>query len=240
MTAALIASASAALATTMYATASCRFVVITFTSNAGGLEEYYGGTRRGGTEGENVTYKATVGLFQWLRPTDPYDWSQGSCAGYQETMLARISDTAFDVSRSFAIFAVMIALFQTCWIFLTACLSMNRIQGYLFCLLSFIGTLSTAMTFLFHKSAICQSEFSSRDCAVDEGVSNTIAGVHFSAIDLKSRLLSHRKSACCLLLCTGPRHDCCHFIVVGYFFRFHLLRLANCSGCCREQYYDRL
>jgi hypothetical protein len=161
----------------MYATISCRFVVVTFTSDTGGLEEYFG-SNRGGTAGEFLTYKAAVGLYQWLRPTDAYDWSQGSCTGYQETMLASVTDSYFDLSRSFAVFAVMLAVFQALWMFLTACLSMNRIQCFLFCILSFAGTLSTAMTFLFHKSALCQTEFNSRECAVDEGVSSVSKGEH--------------------------------------------------------------
>jgi hypothetical protein len=159
----------------MYATISCRFVVITFTSDTGGLEEYFG-ANRGGTAGEFLTYKAAVGLYQWLRPTDAYDWSQGSCTGYQETMLASVTDSYFDLSRSFAVFAVMLAVFQALWMFLTACLSMNRIQCFLFCILSFAGTLSTAMTFLFHKSALCQTEFTTRECTVDEGVCSLSKG----------------------------------------------------------------
>jgi hypothetical protein len=178
VSAALILSVSAALATTMYATASCRFVVITFTSDAGGLEDSYsGGSRAGATDA--VTYKAAVGLYQWLRPKDPIDWSEGSCAGYQQTMLAQISDTYFNVSRSFAVFAVLMALFMTAWIFLTSCLDMNRIQRYLFAVICFVGMVSTAMTFFFRKSALCETEFLTRDCTIDQGGLVMIAAVLF-------------------------------------------------------------
>lgn len=118
-----------------------------------------------------MTFKAAVGLYQWLRPTDITDnnWSVGTCAGYQQSMLAEITDPFFDMSRSFAVFAVILAIFQVCWMLLSACMSMNRIQAYLFCILAFAGTASTGLTFLFHRSALCQTQFQSRECVVDEG-----------------------------------------------------------------------
>lgn len=183
VTTALIVAIAAAFAATGYAAASCRFVVVTFTSDAGGLEEYYG-TNRGGSAGVYVPYKAAVGLYQWLRPVDAVDWSQGSCTGYQQTMLARIDDSFFNASRTFAVFAVIVSLLQTCWILMTACLSLNRIQGYLFCALSFVGAFSTAMTFLFRRSALCTTEFHTTDCAIDQGGLVMIAAVIFWLIAL--------------------------------------------------------
>jgi hypothetical protein len=168
VTAALILSTSAALAATMYATASCRFVVIRFSSNTGGFEEHFG-TNRGGTDNGSVQYKAAVGLYQWLRPYDPALWSTGACAGYQQTMLASISDTYFEAARTFGVFAVLMAVVKVCWIFLSACLDMNRFQAILFCVLSFVGTVSTGMTFMFHKSSLCTTQFLTRECEVDEG-----------------------------------------------------------------------
>ena len=64
---------------------------------------------------------------------------------------------------------MLMSVVETLWVFVSACFEMNRLQCILFCLLSFVGTLSTALTFLFHKSAICTTEFDTRECSVDQG-----------------------------------------------------------------------
>lgn len=182
MTAALILSTSAALATTVYATVNCRFVVITFTSDTGDLEQYFSaGSNRGGNAGNSTTYKAAVGLYQWLSPTDPSNnWSIGSCVGYEQTMLDVIGgDKNFEVSRTFAVFAVLTGIMLVGWSYLMACLDMNNIQVYLLLGMAFIGMLSTALTFLFHQSALCQTEFLTHECKIDQGGLVMIAAVFF-------------------------------------------------------------
>jgi hypothetical protein len=182
VTAGLILSTSAALATTVYATVSCRFVVLTFTSNIGNFEEYFNSNvlttttmftdnDSSNTGSSNLnTYRAAVGLYQWLRPFDTNDWTVGTCVGYQQTMIDAITDTMFDVSRTMSIFAILIAIFQFCWMFLSSCLDMNRIQCYLFVLLSLVGVLCTGFTFLFHRSMLCTSEFdATATCHIDQG-----------------------------------------------------------------------
>ena len=168
---ALMASACAAMAATIVATMSCRFVTVSFTSSSGGLEDYFASGNRDVNE-TPTQYTAGVGLYQWLRPNNPEatsDWSEGACAGYQETMLASISDQIFEVARTFSVFAIIMSVVETCWVFFTSCFEMNKLQVIMFCGLSAIGTISTAMTFLFPFSSICQTEFEARECTIDQG-----------------------------------------------------------------------
>jgi hypothetical protein len=181
VTAGLILSTSAALVTTVYATASCRFVVVTFTSSLGNFEEYFDSETNGN---DPMTYRTAIGLYQWLRPFDPNDWTAGTCAGYQETMIDAFTDTMFDVSRTMAVFAILVAIFQFCWMFLSSCLSMNRLQCYLFLFLSFLGAMCTGLTFLFRRSTICTTEFDAVDCQIDQGGLVMIAAILLWALTL--------------------------------------------------------
>lgn len=143
-------------------------MTITFTSSGGDFETYFSSFRE---EDVPTEYKAGAGLYQWLRPADPdgADWSRGACVGYQETMLESIANTGFEVARTFAVFGILMAVVETIWVFLASCFEMNRLQGIMFCGLSAVGTLSTAMTFMFYQSALCQTEFDARACSIDEG-----------------------------------------------------------------------
>jgi hypothetical protein len=176
VTAGLILSTSAALVTTVYATASCRFVVVTFTSSQGSFEDYFDSLSD--SNGNNpMTYRTAVGLYQWLRPFDLSDWTSGTCTGYQETMIDSFTNNLFDVSRTMAVFAILVAVFQFCWMFLSSCLSMNRLQCFLFLFLSFLGAMCTGLTFLFRRSAICTTEFDAVDCQIDQGGLVMIAAI---------------------------------------------------------------
>jgi hypothetical protein len=221
ITAMLLLSTAAALATTIYATTSCRFVVLTFTSQDGNnFEEYFQANtiRTSGSSTSTTTtdgtaakavYRASVGLYQWLRPLDNTDsssssmtttttsttkntaitdWTVGACVGYQQTMLAAIEQSQnifFDLSRVMAIFAILIGIFQFSWMFLSSCMSMNRLQLYLFILLSVCGTTFTGLTFLFFKSTVCTTEFDhSVYCQIDQGGLVMIAAIVFWTITL--------------------------------------------------------
>jgi hypothetical protein len=210
----------AALVATVYATISCRFVVLTYTTNmnngddtAGSFEEYFNQpptqqqqqqendmdfttnntttlSNDGTTTTMTVVYRTSVGLYQWLRPLPSTnknsitDWTVGTCVGYQQTMLAAFQSSAdddnimFDLSRIMAIFAILLGVFQFSWMFLSSCMSMNRIQMYLFIFLTVCGTAFTGLTFLFHKSTICTTEFgNSAYCQIDQGGLVMIAAV---------------------------------------------------------------
>ena len=211
VTTALLFVTLAALITTVYATISCRFVVVTYTTSitntdgVGIFEAYFQQQQQQPNDDDdnnnnmNVTtnttesdsddedmntiaaaYRTSVGLYQWLRPlpstatdTTITDWTVGTCVGYQETMLSAFSqdnNIMFDVSRIMAIFAILLGVFQFSWMFLSSCMSMNRIQMYLFIFISLCGTVFTGLTFLFHQSTICTTVFeNSSYCQIDQG-----------------------------------------------------------------------
>ena len=207
-----------ALTLTIYATMSCRFVVLTFSRDRMDIndddgsmtpfEAYFqqrntnsndydmtNSTNSDTTSAINAVYRTSLGLYQWLRPlpntetnnsdsagssssssSTITDWTVGTCVGYQQTMLEAFQQPStdhnvlFDVSRIMAIFAILLGLFQFSWMLLSACMSMNRIQMYLFLALSVCGTAMTGLTFLFHQSSICTTEFDhSAYCQIDQG-----------------------------------------------------------------------
>lgn len=174
LTAALLLSIASALAATMYGVASCRFLLLEFESTTGDFEAYFSLSQR--SEDETIiTYKTAVGLYQWLRPTtvssssSSSNWDDGTCAGFQETMRMELTDVYFDAARSFGVFAVLLAMLMTIWIFGLACLEMNRIQLWLFCALALVCAVSSGLTFLLFRSSLCTTEFISRSCSIDEG-----------------------------------------------------------------------
>ena len=180
----LFLTCALALSTTTYAVASCRMMVVTFTSTQGGFEETF--SDRNDRQGETAArYKVGAGLFQWLRPFDASDangdgngdWSDGYCVGYQSTMLTALSDTPFETARGFAVFAVLLSVIVTLWSLLSACIMWNRIQIRLLnaCLLA--GAVCTGLTFLLKKAAICQTAFQDRECSIDQGGLMLVAAV---------------------------------------------------------------
>jgi hypothetical protein len=176
----LFLTCAGALSLTTYAVASCKIMVVTFTSFMGDFEETFSdfSDRQGNTV---VRYKVGVGLFQWLHPLESIenggDWSDGYCVGYQSTMLDALSDTSFETARGFAVFAVLLAFGVTIWSMLTACITWNRIQLILLsaCLLS--GAICTGLTFILKKASVCQSAFIDQECTIDSGGLILIAAV---------------------------------------------------------------
>lgn len=183
----LFLTCALALSTTTYAVASCRMVVVTFTSSQGGFEEFF--SDMNDREGETAArYKVGAGLFQWLRPFDSVNdakgnnnnndnWSNGYCVGYQSTMLTSISDTPFETARGFAVFAVLLAVIVTIWSMLSACISWNRIQIRLWSACLLAGAVCTGLTFLLKRAAICQSTFQQTECSIDQGGLMLVAAV---------------------------------------------------------------
>lgn len=178
-TAGLIVAVAAALTATTYAAGSCRFVLLTYTSDSGNLEEYYNSevttvVSGGATDSSNTQFifQTGVGLFQWLKPTSGLasgDWSNGACVGYTTTILEGISDTMFEAARGVAVFSVLLAFGSLIWTLSTACLGFNWIQLLLIAFCLFAGGLCAGLTFLIKLSYICQDAFLARKCALDEG-----------------------------------------------------------------------
>ena len=170
-------ASAGALAATTYAVASCRFEVINFTSNQGCFQEYFniygtsGGVPQDGAVAQgSVNCKVGVGLYQWLYQDNGTTWPDGGyCLGYSETMRQAFSDHMFDTSRSFGVFAVLLAVVVHIWSFSLSCLELNRFQLWLFRILCVSGFLSCSMTFLFGRSDLCTTLFLTRQCQLDEG-----------------------------------------------------------------------
>jgi hypothetical protein len=178
----LFLTCAAALSTTTYAVASCRMLVVTFTSMQGGFEQTFSDFNdRDGTTTER--YKVGAGLFQWLHPFDNTangdsgSWSDGYCVGYQTTMLNSISDTAFETARGFSVFAVLLACIVTAWSLLMSCITWNRIQIRLLNVCLAMGAICTGLTFILKKAAICQTAFQDRTCSIDQGGLMLVAAV---------------------------------------------------------------
>jgi hypothetical protein len=173
----LILSGAAALTATMYAITSCRFFVVSFTSETGGFEEYFSNSQSAGAGRSVVLYKTGIGLFQWLRPFDlDGEWSNGSCAGYQDLMRDQVSDALFETARVFASLAVIASCFLFLWSIALTCFENNQLQIILFCVCSFAGTVCSGMTFLLARSSLCHEQFATRECTLDEGGLVMIAG----------------------------------------------------------------
>lgn len=167
----LLLSTAATVTATMYGVGSCRFLAVTFSSETGGFEEYFNNLRAQQSGQNVIRYKAGIGLFQWLRPFRALgeDWSEGSCAGYQESMRNEISNGFFEAARLFAVLAIIMAWVLFFWAMGMLCLRFNRIQTIAFAVCAGLGTIFASLTFLLLQSPLCQQTFVTRECTVDEG-----------------------------------------------------------------------
>ncbi|GAX16491.1 hypothetical protein FisN_7Lh208 [Fistulifera solaris] len=173
----LLLSGAAAMTTTLYAAASCRFLVVTFVSETGNFETFFTNIQEAAAGRPTATHKVGIGLFQFLRPfRQDSHWSDGSCAGYQETMLQEMSDTPFETARFFAVIAIVLSFLLLIWELLMIFVEFNRLQITIFCFIAMMGTLCCGMTFMVMKSAICNSVFLENKCEVDEGGLVMVAG----------------------------------------------------------------
>jgi len=182
VSAGLLLSTVAALTATLYAAASCRFVVLEFTGTTT-FEEALSDTARPGPVG---LQKVGLGLFGWLRAAvaDGTDWSTGTCAGYTELMLDTMeSDTPFGVARIMAVLAVVLAVLLVLWTLLLFCLElMNTIQVVVYCALATMGAVFSGCTVLLKRSRWCTDAAlygteRAPSCKLDEGALVLIAGL---------------------------------------------------------------
>lgn len=174
-------STFATVLATLYASFSCRFLVLQFESESGGFEEYFGNAQEAEAgRNERTVYKAGIGLFSWLRPQNAYNfdnWESGTCAGYLESMLPELHDIHFDAARLASVVAVLCSVFMLLWTFIVMpCFELNRMQLFVFALVSFIGAASTAVTFLLQRSGLCHELFLERECKWDSGALVMMAG----------------------------------------------------------------
>ena len=155
--------------------ASCRFLELTFETNQGSFENHFAASPLAG--GAWRTLKASVGLFQWLRPIDEVEWNQGSCVGYQESMLAVIQDSVFDIARVFSVIAVLMGMIVSLWGFFTSCLAWNWIQLNILRALLLVGAVTSGLSFFMLKADLCHGAIPNSTCSLDDGGWVLIAAV---------------------------------------------------------------
>lgn len=175
MGAGLLLTTCAAFSATAYAVCSCRFIALTFQTDQGGFENHFANSPV--TDGVWNSFKASLGLFQWLRPLDVLNWSEGACVGYQESMLNVIQDDMFDIARSFAVISVLMGVICSLWAIVSACIAWNWLQITILRVLLFIGTVSAGLSMLILNSGLCETAIPAASCTLDEGGMVLIAGI---------------------------------------------------------------
>lgn len=175
ISAGLLLSSWAAFTATAYAVASCRFLELTFETDQGSFENHFSNSPIAG--GSWTFFRASVGLFQWLRPVDASEWNKGSCVGYQESMLAVIQDSYFDIARSFSVIAVLMGIIVSCWTFITSCIAWNWLQLMILRLLLLVGAVTSGMSLIILKASMCNDAIPGASCELDEGGMVLIAGM---------------------------------------------------------------
>lgn len=166
------------MTTTFYAISSCRFLVVTFRSETGDFEDFFVNIQQAVAGRPRMSYKAGIGLFQWLRPRqDEGLWSDGSCVGYQESMLQQVSEINFEMARFFSVISMIFSFITVIGILKMLCIEFNRLQTIGFRIIAMMGTFCSGMTFMLSRSALCNSIFLQSKCELDEGGLVMIAGV---------------------------------------------------------------
>lgn len=170
---ALIIALTGALATTLYAITSCRFVVLVYYSNLGDLDGHF--TNRI-PEDYNVKYVQSLGLFTWLRR--PFDalgdnWGVGECAGYSMAQKSsdELFDTYFEIVRIFGILSVLGGFFILLWSFSLSCISINKFQKWMYVFSLLAVTAATSCTYLVYLANVCQIFGTTNEskCTMDQG-----------------------------------------------------------------------
>jgi hypothetical protein len=177
VSAGLLLSCCAAFGATCYAILSCQFVTVTFWSDQGSFENHF-------SPGSATTaqvlrpFRANLGLFQWLSPFDVNAaWSDGTCVGYQESMLAVLQDGTFDAARSFGVIAVLMGGICSVWAFVSSCIAWNWVQLLMLRCLLCVGTVACGLCFLMLQADVCHDALPTGSCELAEGGMVLIAGM---------------------------------------------------------------
>lgn len=167
-----MAACMGAVATTVYAVASCHFVVVEFVSINGGFDDIF----ESGAGDVLETYKTGAGLFTWLEPIDWDEWEDGECVGYTERARETISDTTFEAARFMGVFVVLFGLLVLIWTFCLACMTLRKWQRHVYQAITLFLCIMTCLTFLIKKSALCHEVGLDTECSLAEGGLVNIAG----------------------------------------------------------------
>jgi len=168
----LMVASLAAMAASMWGISSCRMAFVEYTNDRGDFSDFYLDPT---ADGEGVPMRTGIGLFQWLDPFDPEEWSQGQCRGYTTLQLEFFGDSALEVARACGVLAVIGAVAMSFWILFLNCVSMGQMQirALQFCLLAL--TLNIGGTFAIFFSPLCQDLVSYQNdsyetnCTLDQG-----------------------------------------------------------------------
>ncbi|KAL7580148.1 hypothetical protein ACA910_012904 [Epithemia clementina (nom. ined.)] len=174
ISAGLLLATCCAFVATAYAVASCRLVVLSFVSDTGNFEQSFSRFNTVQTEAFQE-YKVALGLFQWLRP-DEDTWDDGTCVGYQQSMLEAFADNYFDMARVAGSMSVLVGVMVVLWAVVNACIAWNIWQIIILAFLLLSGTVAAALSFIFLKSEICNDKFSDSSCSIDESGLVLVAG----------------------------------------------------------------
>jgi hypothetical protein len=183
----LILSTCAALAATMWGVASCRFLIVDYTTDRGDFSDLFGDPT---ADGNPVPQRVGAGLFSWLVPhdVDGSDWTDGQCAGYTERQREHFGDSIFEAARIFAVFATLSGIGIVLWVMFLACLSLGRLQVWLTSAILGCVTIFVALTFIIFQSTLCTDLVSNQDesyetkCTMDQGGLVVIAAAIFWAV----------------------------------------------------------
>lgn len=183
----LILASCCGLAATMWGVSSCRLFFVDYTTDRGdGFGDFFLDPT---ADGDPVQQRVGAGLFSWLVPKeDATEWSDGICAGYNESQREHFSDTTFEVARIFAVLTVLSGMGMTLWIFFLACISLGKFQIWLMRTVLGLLPIFTGLTFVIFSSELCRDLVSYQDptyetdCTIDQGGLVVIAGAIFWTI----------------------------------------------------------
>jgi hypothetical protein len=160
---------------TCYAVSTCRFVTLEFQSQYGAFDEHFFAND---PDSENLTtYQVGVGLFTWLRPFDSLEWSDGSCAGYNELQRDEIVTGTFEILRIVGIIAVIMSICLFLFSSIMTCLSLTRLQRYTMVACTFTLAAATGSLFLVSQSSICSDTGVNPSCTMDQGGLVALGGI---------------------------------------------------------------
>eukprot|EP00525_Craspedostauros_australis_P013255 CAMPEP_0198113890 /NCGR_PEP_ID=MMETSP1442-20131203/5440_1 /TAXON_ID= /ORGANISM="Craspedostauros australis, Strain CCMP3328" /LENGTH=352 /DNA_ID=CAMNT_0043771089 /DNA_START=413 /DNA_END=1470 /DNA_ORIENTATION=- len=165
-------SCIAALGSTMWGVSSCRFLYIDFISDRG--SDFNNIFLDPTADTAPTEQRIGAGLYTWLKAFEAdLDWSEGSCAGYSEAVLDKVSDYPFEVARIFSVLAVLMGWAIIFWIIFLSCFSMGRFQIWVMRVLCGMEIIFCGLTFVIFQSYLCKSLVSDQgfdsECTLDQG-----------------------------------------------------------------------
>ena len=181
-------SLTAATICTVYSIASCRLVVLEFSSTLGNFEDHFVNIDEAATP---ETHEVGLGLFTWLLPSYYVDgdddtitratlgnWQEGSCQGYNTLQLqAMLEDVKFDAVRIMGVLSVLLSFSIFLFGVMLSCLSLASWQRYVLCASCVMAAIFTGCILLMAQSGPCINTGQDSSCELDEGGLVAIAAV---------------------------------------------------------------